>query len=128
MDIVWIIQDNLVGKALKVSDTFPDAAHESIQAFKDALRQAFPQSGTVVASLKNQRKVKALRFYDTLSMTDPETGQRSSRVVGPTSKVLPTIPLGHPTALSRPPITGWATRPAAGIRHQSHHSRQPAYV
>jgi len=47
-----------------------------VQAFKDALRQAFPQSETVAASKEDQRKVKALRFYQTLSISDPETGDR----------------------------------------------------
>jgi len=47
-----------------------------VQAFKGALRQAFPQSETVVASKEDQRKVKALRFYETLSIIDqkPEIG------------------------------------------------------
>ena len=34
----------------------------------------FPQSETVVASKEDQRKVKALRFYETLSIIDLETG------------------------------------------------------
>jgi len=71
-----MIQDNLIGKALEESDAFPEAAYESVQAFKDALRQAFPQSETVVASKEDQRNVKALRFYEALFIIDPETGDR----------------------------------------------------
>jgi len=76
MDMALMIQDNLIGKALEESDTLPEAAYEFVPAFKDALRQAFPQSETVVASKEDQRKVKALRFYETLSIIDPETGDR----------------------------------------------------
>ena len=76
MDMGLMIQDNLIGKALEESDAFPEAAYESVQAFKDALRQAFPQSEAVVTSKEDQRKVKALRFYETLSIIGPETGDR----------------------------------------------------
>ena len=76
MDMALVIQDNFIGKALEESDAFPEAAYESVQAFKEALRQAFPQSETVAASKEDQRKVKALRFYETLSIIDPETGDR----------------------------------------------------
>ena len=47
-----------------------------MQAFKDALRQAFPQSETVVASKEDQRKVKALHFLRDSLYYDPETGDR----------------------------------------------------
>jgi hypothetical protein len=76
MGMVLMIPDNLVGKALEVSDAFAEAAYDSVQAFKDALRQAFPQLETVVASMEDLRKVKELRFYQTLSIIDPETGGR----------------------------------------------------
>ena len=74
MDMALMIQDNLVGKALEESVIFPEAAYESVQAFKDALRQAFPQPETVMASEEDQWKVKALRLYKTLFIIDPETG------------------------------------------------------
>jgi len=38
MDMALMIQDNLIGKALEELDAFPEAANESVQAFKDALR------------------------------------------------------------------------------------------
>jgi hypothetical protein len=76
MDMAGMIQNSLVGKALEESDTFLEAAYESVEAFKEAPRQAFPQSETVVASKEDQRKVKALRFYETQSIIDPETGDR----------------------------------------------------
>jgi hypothetical protein len=78
MDMAWMIQNNLVGKAREESDAFPEAAYKSVEAFKDALIQAFPQSETVVASKEEQRKFKALRYYETLSIIDPETGDRDS--------------------------------------------------
>jgi hypothetical protein len=71
-----MIQNSLVGKVPEESDAFPEAAYESVKAFKDALRQAFPQSETVVTSKEEQRKVKALSFYETLYIIDPETGGR----------------------------------------------------
>jgi len=37
MDMALMIQDNLIGKALEESAAFPEAASESMQAFKDAL-------------------------------------------------------------------------------------------
>jgi hypothetical protein len=76
MDMAWMIQNSLVGKVPEESDAFPEAAYESVEAFKDALRQAFPQSETVVTSKEEQRKVKALSFYETLYIIDPETGGR----------------------------------------------------
>ena len=74
MDMALMIQDNLIGKALEESDAFPEAAYESLQAFKEALRQAFPQSETVAASKEDQRKVKAV-FYIVQSVRPvPRTG------------------------------------------------------
>jgi len=76
MDMALMIQDNLIGKALEESDTFPEAVYESVQAFKDALRQAFPQPETVVASKEDYGNAKVLCFYETFSIIDPETGDR----------------------------------------------------
>jgi hypothetical protein len=76
VDMAGMLLNSLVGKALKEVDAFPEVAYESVEGFKDALRQAFPQSDTVVASKEEQRKVKAMRFYETLSIIDPETADR----------------------------------------------------
>jgi hypothetical protein len=72
MDTVMMMQHNLTGRAFAESETFSTATFASVTAFKEALERAFPRSGMVVPK-EDQRKVKALRYYETLSVIDPKT-------------------------------------------------------
>jgi hypothetical protein len=53
---------NLIGQALEEPGTFREAAYESVQAFKEALRQAFPQSKRVVDSIRNRERLRNYVF------------------------------------------------------------------
>jgi hypothetical protein len=70
MDTVMMMQHNLTGRAFANRRR----SFVSVTAFKGALEQAFPRSGMAVPK-GDQRKVKALRYYETLSVIDPRTGK-----------------------------------------------------
>jgi len=74
LEMPLMLQDNLIGKAPEESEAFRETAYVSAQAFKKALKKAFPRSETAV-SKADQRRAKALRYYETLSIGDPETGE-----------------------------------------------------
>jgi len=82
MDMALIIQDKLIAKALEESGAFPEAASESVRTIKDAPRYAPQLSETVMGSKEDRRKVKSLRFHETVSIIDPATGDRFPQRVG----------------------------------------------
>jgi len=129
--MAFMIQDNLIGKALEELGAFPEAAYESVQAFKDALRQAFPQSEVVVASKEDQRKVKALRFYETLSIIDPVTGDRDppELYVQPARWFRQYLPDTLHRRLAHQFLTGLhEVQRMTDVRHQEHNFTQPVDI
>ena len=98
MDMALMIQDNLIGKALEESDTFPEAAYESA-GFQGRSETGVPTIGN------GGVKAKALSFYETLSIIDPETGDRDPpRAIRPASEMVPTVPPRHSTSSSCTPV------------------------